>query len=135
MPISGIFGHASITNIDDAKEEFGNLLIRREEILSAYKWVRDQVVFTTHRIIIVDSMGITGRKKNFISVPYGSIHKFSKESAGWADWDAELRIWIRGEEKPVKWEFKDDGAVNEIFQILSEGVLAGEPLVGGAIGS
>ncbi|MFP6679747.1 MAG: PH domain-containing protein [Dehalococcoidia bacterium] len=129
MPISGIFGHASITNIDDAKTEFGDLLIRREEILSAYKWVRDQIVFTTHRIIMVDSMGITGRKKNFVSIPYGSIHKFSKESAGWADWDAELRVWIRGEEKPIKWEFKKDAAVNEIFQILSEGVLAGEPLV------
>ena len=40
------------------------------------------------------------------------------------DWDAELRVWIRGQTEPIKWEFKKDAAVNEIFTILSEGVLA-----------
>ena len=122
--IDGMVGHATNTNVDEAKAEFGQMLIRDEQVLAAYKWVRDKVVFTTHRIIHVDVQGLTGRKKSFISYPYSSIHKFSKESAGWMDWDAELRIWIRGETDPVKWEFRKDEAVNEIFNILSEGVLA-----------
>jgi hypothetical protein len=122
--IDGMVGHATSTNTEEAQAEFGEMLIRGEQILTAYKWVRDQVVFTTHRIIYVDVKGLTGRKKSFISYPYSSIHKFSKESAGWLDWDAELRIWIRGETAPVKWEFRKDEAVNEIFSILSEGVLA-----------
>ncbi len=122
--IDGIAGHATNTNVEEAKAEFGEMLIRNEQVLMAYKWVRDKVVFTTHRIIHVDVQGITGKKKSFISYPYSSIHKFSKESAGWLDWDAELRIWIRGETDPVKWEFRKDEAVNEIFNILSEGVLA-----------
>ena len=122
--IDGMVGHATNANVDEAKAEFGEMLIRNEQVLMAYKWVRDKVVFTTHRIIHVDVQGITGKKKSFISYPYSSIHKFSKESAGWLDWDAELRIWIRGETDPVKWEFRKDEAVNEIFNILSEGVLA-----------
>lgn len=122
--IQGLAGHATATNLEEVKEEFGELLVRGEEILSSYKWVRDRVVFTTHRIIQVDVQGLTGRRKSFISYPYGSIHKFSKESAGWMDWDAELRIWIRGESQPIKWEFRKDEAVNEIFNILSEGVLS-----------
>ncbi len=122
--IDGMVGHATNTNVDEAKAEFGQMLIRDEQVLAAYKWVRDKVVFTTHRIIHVDVQGLTGKKKSFISYPYSSIHKFSKESAGWLDWDAELRIWIRGETDPVKWEFRKDEAVNEIFNILSEGVLA-----------
>ena len=122
--IDGMVGHATNTNVDEAKAEFGQMLIRDEQVLAAYKWVRDKVVFTTHRIIHVDVQGLTGKKKSFISYPYSSIHKFSKESAGWLDWDAELRIWIRGETNPVKWEFRKDEAVNEIFNILSEGVLA-----------
>ena len=122
--IDGIAGHATNTNVEEAKAEFGEMLIRNEQVLMAYKWVRDKVVFTTHRIIHVDVQGLTGKKKSFISYPYSSIHKFSKESAGWLDWDAELRIWIRGETDPVKWEFRKDEAVNEIFNILSEGVLA-----------
>ena len=122
--IDGIAGHATNTNVEEAKAEFGEMLIRNEQVLMAYKWVRDKVVFTTHRIIHVDVQGLTGKKKSYISYPYSSIHKFSKESAGWLDWDAELRIWIRGETDPVKWEFRKDEAVNEIFNILSEGVLA-----------
>jgi len=122
--IQGLAGHATATSLDEVKEEFGELLIRGEEILTSYKWVRDRVVFTTHRIIYVDVQGITGKKKSFITYPYRSIHKFSKESAGWMDWDAELRIWIRGEKEPVKWEFRKTDAVNEIFNILSEGVLS-----------
>ena len=122
--IDGIAGHATNTNVEEAKAEFVEMLIRNEQVLMAYKWVRDKVVFTTHRIIHVDVQGLTGKKKSFISYPYSSIHKFSKESAGWLDWDAELRIWIRGETDPVKWEFRKDEAVNQIFNILSEGVLA-----------
>ena len=59
-----------------------------------------------------------------MSIPYSSIHKFSKESSGWIDWDAELRVWVRGETEPMKWEFRKDEAVNDIFKILSEGVLS-----------
>ena len=122
--ISGLLGHASSEAIDKAKQEFGGMLIRGEEILSAYIWFRDSVVFTTHRIIHEDKKGLTGKKKEFLSIPYSSIHKFSKESAGWMDLDAELRIWIRGESEPIKWEFRKDNAVNEIFNIIGEGVLS-----------
>ena len=122
--IDGMMGHATVTDIDSASKEFGGMLIRQEQILAAYKWSRDQVVFTTHRIIHVDVQGLTGKKKSFISYPYSSIHKFSKESAGWMDLDAELRIWIRGESEPIKWEFRKDEAVNELFSLLSEGVLS-----------
>jgi len=122
--IQGMIGHASSEAIDKAKKEFGDMLIRDEEILSAYSWFRDRVVFTTHRIIHEDIKGLTGKKKEFLSIPYSSIHKFSKESAGWMDLDAELRIWIRGESEPIKWEFRKDKAVNEIFNIIGEGVLS-----------
>jgi hypothetical protein len=123
--IQGLLGHASSTSTEEAKSEFGELLIRGEEVLSAYKWARDKIVFTTHRIIYEDVQGLTGRKRNYMSIPYGSIHKFSKESSGWLDLDAELRVWVRGETEPLKWEFRKDAAVNDIFKILSEGVLSG----------
>ena len=123
--IQGLLGHASSTSTEEAKAEFGELLIRGEEVLTAYKWARDKIVFTTHRIIYEDVQGLTGRKRNYMSIPYSSIHKFSKESSGWIDWDAELRVWVRGETEPIKWEFRKDEAVNDIFNILSEGVLSG----------
>jgi len=111
------------------KRNLRGLLVRGEEVLSAYKWVRDKIVFTTHRIIYVDAQGLTGREKSYLSIPYQSIYKFSKESAGWMDLDAELRIWIRGETDPLKWEFRKDDAVSDIFKILSEGVLEAQPAI------
>ena len=38
--------------------------------------------------------------------------------------DAELSVWVRGETEPMKWEFRKDAAVNDIFKVLSEGVLS-----------
>ena len=127
--IRGLLGHAASADVEEAKEEFKGLLVRGEEVLSAYKWARDKIVFTTHRIIYVDARGLTGRKKSYMSIPYQSIQKFSKESAGWMDLDAELRIWITGETEPLKWEFRKDDAVNDIFKILSEGVLEALPSI------
>ena len=40
------------------------LLLDGETIVGAYKTVRDQVVFTTHRIIPVDMQGVTGTRQN-----------------------------------------------------------------------
>ena len=37
--------------------------------------------------------------------------------------DAELKIWIRDQEAPLVKEFRKDKSVNEIYQILSAGVL------------
>ena len=38
------------------------LLLDGETVVGAYKTVRDQVVFTTHRIILVDMQGVTGTR-------------------------------------------------------------------------
>ena len=121
--LQGLAGHATSSNVQEAQETYGEMLVTGERVLAAYKWVRDEVVLTSHRIIYQDVQGLTGKKKSFLSIPYESIHKFSKESAGWLDWDAELRIWVRGEAEPIKWEFRKDEAVNILFSILSEKVL------------
>ena len=39
------------------------LLLDGEQIVGAYKTVRDQAVFTTHRIFMVDMQGMTGTRK------------------------------------------------------------------------
>ena len=41
------------------------LLLDGESIVGAYKTVRDQVIFTTHRIIMVDMQGGTGTRQHF----------------------------------------------------------------------
>ena len=41
-------------NLNDVREEVNGLLIVGEEIIAAFKTVRDQLVFTNERIIAID---------------------------------------------------------------------------------
>ena len=52
--ISGLIGNASETDIEDVKKDYGKLLGRNEDVLQAYQWVRDLLIFTDFRLILVD---------------------------------------------------------------------------------
>lgn len=58
-----------------------------------------------------------------LSIPYNKITKFSKESAGHFDLDAELKIWIGSEPLPLVKEFKAGDNINDVYRILSQFVL------------
>ena len=73
-------------------EMVSDLLLPGEQVISAYKGMRDGVVFTDKRAIAVNVQGITGRKKDFTSLPYSKIIAFSAETAGTFDLDAELDL-------------------------------------------
>ena len=64
------------------------LLVEGEQAFVAYKGMRDYVVFTSKRIIAVNVQGITGKKKDFTSLPLTKIQAFSVETAGTFDLDA-----------------------------------------------
>lgn len=93
-----------------------------EEIVSTYRGVRDGVVFTNKRIIAINVQGMTGKKKDFTSLPYSKIQAFSVETAGVLDMDSELELWFSGMGK-VKFEFVSRANVSEICKMISEKVL------------
>ena len=66
------------------------MLVDGEEIFTAFKSVRDHVIFTNKRINSVNVQGMTGRKRDFTSLPYSKIQAFSVETAGTFDLDSEL---------------------------------------------
>jgi hypothetical protein len=70
------------------------ILQGREHVEIAFKGIRDMIVFTTKRLLIIDPRGITGKKVEYTSVPYKSILAFAIETAGAvADMDTEIMIW------------------------------------------
>lgn len=99
-----------------------DLLLTGEEVISAYKAMRDGVVFTNKRIIVVNVQGITGKKKDFTSLPYSKIVAFSVETAGSFDMDSELEMYFSGLGK-VKLEFTGQSNVVEISKIIGGYVL------------
>ena len=98
------------------------ILIDGETILSSYKGIRDGVVFTNKRIIAINVQGITGKKKDFTSMPYSKIQLYSVETSGVFDMDSELELWFSGVGK-VKFEFTSNSNVSEICKSISNFVL------------
>lgn len=109
----------------DPKEIAGQvqpLMVPGEEILAAFKGMRDYIAFTNKRILAVNVQGITGKKKDFTSLPYGKIQAFSVETAGTFDLDAELELWFSGLGR-VKFEFKGKTDVAYLNHLVAHYVL------------
>ncbi|MCY8512267.1 PH domain-containing protein [Bacillus atrophaeus] len=118
--INGMFGNASTVSKASAEEELASILIEGESVDAAFKLVRDLIVFTEKRLIIVDKQGLTGKKTEYQSIPYKSISRFSIETAGRFDLDSELKIWISGTELPaVSKQFKKDDSIYDIQKVLA----------------
>ena len=98
------------------------MFIPGEEILCSFQTVRDGVGFTNKRIFAINVQGITGKKKDFTSLPYSKIQAFSVETAGVLDLDSELELWFAGMGK-VKFEFVSRADVSGICRIISGFVL------------
>ena len=110
------------TNDDAFLNNISPIFVNDESVLGTFKGIRDGVVFTTHRIIAINVQGITGKKKDFTSLPYSKIQTFSIETAGTFDLDSELELWFSGLGK-VKLEFSSRANVSEIAKIISERIL------------
>ena len=119
--ISGLIGNAAETDIEDVKKEYGKLLGQNEEVIQAYKWVRDLLIFTDFRLILVDIQGATGKKVDYHSIPYRSIRHFAVESTGHFDLEAELKIWVAGlGAEPLIYTFSKDADVYRVQALLAE---------------
>ncbi|MBO5651894.1 PH domain-containing protein [Selenomonas ruminantium] len=118
---SGLIGNAAETDIDDVKKDYGKLLGKNEQVIQAYKWVRDLLIFTDYRLILVDIQGATGKKVDYHSIPYKSIRHFAVESTGHFDLEAELKIWVAGlGAEPLVYTFSKDADVYRVQALLAE---------------
>lgn len=107
---------------DEYADKVSDLLVPGERVLGAFKALRDGVVFTDKRIIAVNVQGITGKKKDFSSLPYSKIVVFSVETAGTFDLDSELELYFSGLGR-VKFEFTGQTNLVEIARQIGSFVL------------
>ncbi len=108
----------SKVNNDAVADKITPLFIEGEVLVSAYKAIRDYVVFTNKRVISVNVQGITGKKKDFTSMPYAKISVFSVETAGTFDLDSELEMYFSGVGR-IKFEFSGNCDIVEIERIIA----------------
>jgi hypothetical protein len=115
-----LFGNAHAIDVGQAQQEYGRLLGAGERVHAAFLLIRDTILFTDRRLILVDKQGITGRKVEYHSIPYRSISHFAVETAGHFDLDAELKIWISGSATPIEKTFTKGVDIYEVQGILTQ---------------
>ena len=102
-------------------QDVNQLLVQGEQPYAAYKTFRDSTIFTSKRLIVRDSQGLTGKKVEIYSIPYSSINMWSTENAGRIDFNAEVELWTRAGHLKIKLGRKID--VRRIDQLIATCVL------------
>ena len=109
---------------NEVQKQFEKIFIQNEKVEAGFKIIRDVFIFTDRRLVLIDKQGLTGRKVEYLSIAYKSISKFSVETAGTFDLDAELKIWVSSEKLPsVSKKFNKSVDVYEVQKILASFVL------------
>ncbi len=121
--LQGIFGNASEVNSKEVQAELNAILIGGEQVIRAFKIIRDMFIFTDKRLILIDKQGVTGKKAEYHTIPYKSISHFSVETAGTFDMDAEIKIYISGNMTPFQREFKRGTDIKGVQKSLAEFIL------------
>lgn len=114
----GLFDNAKKVDAGAISEEYARLFGPDEQAEHAYKLVRDVFIFTNRRLILINKQGITGKKAEYLSIPYKTITRFSVETAGTFDLDAELKLWTSGAD-PIKTEFNKAVDIYEVQALIA----------------
>jgi hypothetical protein len=121
--LNKLMGNASSVSVEELTQKYSRLLFEGEHIELGFKLLRDTFMFTNKRLILIDIQGLTGSKIEYRSMPYKSISRFSLETSGTFDLDAELKIWISSENLPsVSKKFNKSIDVYEVQKYLAQKV-------------
>jgi hypothetical protein len=112
-------GNSSSISEEEMKEKYSQLIMDGEKFEAGFKLVRDAFLFTDKRMILIDVQGMTGSKVEVQSIPYKSISKFSVETNGKFDLDAELKIWIGSDPRPIEKKFNRSVNVFDVQNLLA----------------
>lgn len=119
---NGSFVKLKPTALDDFTALLTPLLVPEKQLMYAFRGMRDGIVLTNQRVFAINVQGLSGKKKDFTSLPYSKIQAFSMETAGMADLDSELELWFSGLGK-VTFEFSGTVDLNRICRMIAEQVL------------
>ena len=102
-------------------QDVGQLLVQGEQPWAAFRTFRDTAIFTSKRLIVKDSQGLTGKKVEMYSLPYSAINMWSSENAGTLDLNTEIELWTRAGHIKIKLGRGVD--VRRIDQLIGHAVL------------
>ena len=112
-------------NVNEVRNELYGLLLTDEVILSAFKTIRDQLVFTNKRIVAIDVQGITGSKRSFSSLPYSKVQFFAIQTPSVMEMVKDSELYLEFSSGfSATFEFKGDVDIGQIGRMVSKYVIS-----------
>ncbi|BDC96726.1 MULTISPECIES: PH domain-containing protein [Treponema] len=110
--------------LSDVRGELPAMLIPGEQIVAAFRTVRDQLLFTDKRIISVDVQGLTGKRKSYTSLPYSKVQFYTVQTPGLLELvaDSELELMFTNG-FTAKFEIKGNFDILGLCKVISQFVL------------
>lgn len=124
---SGILFDANTFNLKEINEseirpEVEDFYVAGEITIQAFQTLRDQVIFTNKRIMVINVQGITGKKVSYLSYPYSKVQYFGIETAGFLDIDSEL-ILAFNNGAHLQFDFRSHVDIKKICAYISSYVI------------
>lgn len=124
---TGILGDSNLMNlksvsVSQIRPEVSEILVPGEDIIQCFQTVRDQVLFTSKRVFVVNVQGITGKKVSYYSYPYSKVQYFGIETAGVLDIDSELML-VFSDGNRLQFDFKAGVNIKGICAGISKYIL------------
>ncbi len=111
-------------DVSDVRPDVKELFVDGEQIIEAFKTVRDQVIFTNKRIISIDVQGITGKRKSYSTMPYSTIQFFEVQTQSFAEIFPDSELFIQyANGFTAQFEFKGNVDIKRIGKLISTFVL------------
>ncbi len=116
--INDMIGITLELNQAEMEERIAKFLLENEKLIKGYQIVRDVMILTDKRIIIVDYLGLRGKKIEYQMIPYHKINRLYIETPGNLDTDYTLKIFISGSLEPIEKQIKSDVDIHELNRII-----------------
>jgi hypothetical protein len=62
--LSGLLGHAAQADVEAIEKTLEHALADDEKVEKAFQLIRDLIIFTNRRMILVDRQGVTGWRRS-----------------------------------------------------------------------
>lgn len=118
--MSHILGNAGTISAEKLSEQYSQLLTDGESMEIGFSVFRDTFIFTNKRLVLIDVQGMMGKKISYLTIPYSKITKFSVETAGNFELDAELNIWIGSDPVPLQKKFNKSVNIYDVQSVIAK---------------
>ena len=108
---------------EQVQRDYDHVLIPDESVQYACKTVRDLFIVTDRRILNVDKQGLTGAKKNYDSIAFNKIGRFSVEFGGKLAGLVTVRIYASGAGEKLEVVFDKTANGEGIQKVLAMKIL------------